>query len=158
METFLVGIGSEIEGAQMTDDKPITRDNVPEDVITAIAQEARDALVGELRTLLGLDDGADVLAAIADLVGQRRSTELEDRVEAALEESEVTGELETSAVRSFIVPRLSYSSSDEEIVAEIANARDLPHVKALRGDKAPVIVGAGSGGGKPSRTATSWDD
>jgi hypothetical protein len=168
METELVGVsGEQVKEESVTREEVIASlklEEVPEPLATALRAEGRSevasdiAIAGEMRVIFELDPEADseaVVAAIRGLVDADRAKKLESAIDEAIEGAEIKAEMVQTAVKDIVLPKLSAASTEEEIAGEIANALDLPYVKALAGDAAPVVNGGTKQEGV--RSGTRWE-
>lgn len=171
MDAALVGVTGEQAQEEQMDRKEIlqsvTADELPDHVQEQLRKEGHStavdelkddvALVGEMRIILELDEDSDsgeLISTVKELLSYRRSDDLKARIVKATEE--VTGEIQREAIVSHVAPRVSHETTDEELVAEIAEAKELPFIKVLNGDgRIPVVSGVG-GEGKPTRQGTAW--
>jgi hypothetical protein len=147
--------------------RSVTAEELPDHVQESLRKEGRDAalaeiagevsLAGEMRIILELDEGADpedVIKRVGALVSAHKEDELEVRLAAATEE--IASEMKREAVVSYILPRVSMETTDEELAAEIAAAGELPFIKVLdSGDRIPVVNGS-AGPQAKTRQGTAW--
>lgn len=169
METELVGVsGEQVKEESVTREEVIASlklEDVPEHVATALRAEGRSevasdiAIAGEMRVIFDLDTEADseaVITAVRGIVEADRAGKLDKAVDDAIDGAEIKAEMVQAAVKDIVLPKLSSTSSKEEITGEITAALDLPYVKELaKGSTAPVV----NGGTKPEgdRKATRWE-
>ncbi|KKL67479.1 hypothetical protein LCGC14_2134560, partial [marine sediment metagenome] len=158
MESTLVGIAGEQTKEEHVDRKEVlqsvTVDELPDHVQEKLRKEGHStavdelkqeiAFIGEMRVIFELDqnaDPADIIEKVTALVSHQRSGDLEVKVADAAKE--ISGEMQREAVVSYVLPRVSHATTDEELVAEIATAQELPFIKVLEGDgKIPVVSGS----------------
>jgi hypothetical protein len=169
METELVGVsGEQVKEEGVTREEVIASlklEDVPEHVATALRAEGRSevandiAIAGEMRVIFDLGDEADseaVITAVRGIVEADRAGKLDKAVDEAIDGAEIKAEMVQAAVKDIVLPKLSSTSSKEEITGEITAALDLPYVKELaKGSTAPVVNGGTKTEG--DRKATRWE-
>ena len=169
MQTELVGVsGEQAKEDEVDRDQVIASlkaEEVPEHLVERFKKEALEgvsgkaALADEVRATLGLETDADddsVLSKVRDLIVSSETAELDEKLDAVLEDK-VKAEMARAAVKEAILPKLSVSSTEEEITGEIASALEKPYIKALEsGDMFPVVSG-GTGDQESARTGTAWE-
>lgn len=169
METELVGVsGEQVKEESVTREEVIASlklEDVPEHVATALRAEGRSevandiAIAGEMRVIFDLDTEADseaVITAVRGIVEADRAGKLDKAVDDAIDGAEIKAEMVQAAVKDIVLPKLSSTSSKEEITGEITAALDLPYVKELaKGSTAPVVNGGTKTEG--DRKATRWE-
>lgn len=168
MQTRLVAVGGEQAQEETEMDRAeviasLRADEVPEAVRNQIlAPVAADAsAVGEMRVLLELEDTDDperVVEEVRTLVEARRSADLAQRVDAAIEtDGQISGEMVTAAVRDAVLSAVRPGATDEQIAAEIGAAKERPYIAALaKGNTIPVVQGGAPKGTGEQRKGTAW--
>lgn len=173
METELVSVsGEQAKEEQMEIDRDsilrsLRVSDVPDHIVGEIRKDERNTViteqaplveaVGEMRIILELDEGVDpaeLVDAVRQLVGTKKDADLEARVDTAVAEMEAT-DLVKAAVRDSILPKVTDSTTDEELSGEITSALELPYIAALvEGKSLPVIHGERKE--EVVRKGTSW--
>lgn len=170
MQTELLKVsGEQAKEEDVTRDEVIASlkaDEVPEHLVEGIRKAALEgvsgkaALADEIRSLLGLDEEEDdskVIEKIRDFVVSVETAQIEEKIDALLEDK-VKAEMARAAVKDAILPRLSATSTEEQIVGEITSALEKPYIAALaKGDAFPVFSGGTDASAEGSRLGTRWE-
>lgn len=162
-----------VSGEQAKEEDGMTREEViaslkagevPEHLVESFKAEALEgvsgkaALADEIVKLLGLEDedSDKVLERIQNYVVSEETAKLEESLDGILKEK-VKAEMARDAVKEIVLPKLSGSSTDDEIAGEIASALEKEYIKTLETEKAPVVSGGTSGSQEDSREGTAWE-
>lgn len=169
METELVGVsGEQAKEEEMTREEVIaslTADDIPAALVTELMERGKAevagevSLAGEMRVILELDDADPdaVVETVRGLVADNKADQLKDRIDEAIEGSEITAEMVKEAVRDHLVHAISIDSTDEDIAGEISAALDKPYIKTLAEGKSLPVISGGAGSGDDAREGTRWE-
>lgn len=172
MQTELLKVSG--EQVKEEDDMALTREEViaslkaeevPEHLVKSFSDKALEgvsgkaALADEIRILLNLDEDEDskVIETVRELVVSKETSDIEAVVDELLDDT-VKAEMARAAVKDAILPKLSGSSTKEEITGEITSALEKPYIKALADGEAFPVFSGGTGEEKDgSRQGTVWE-
>lgn len=174
METELVSVSGEQQKEAQVERSEVIKSLKPEELPDALKDHFRNEgkalaapelesytkAIGEMRVILELDEKTDtaaVISKVSELVAADKAAELEAKVREKVE-ADIAGELMRAAVIERVISRLKPGADDKTITGEIAAAKELPHVKALGGQRIPTVLGvapsSSSDGSK--RQGTQW--
>jgi len=163
-----------VSGEQAKEEDEVTReeviaslkaDEVPQHLVEGFQKIALEgvsgkaALADEIVKLLGLEDDDDsekVIEKVREYVVSAETTKLEEAIDEILEDK-VKAEMAKSAVKELVLPRLSGSSTKDEIAGEITSALEKEYIKALTSEKAPVVQGVAPSIQDAARQGTAWE-